>query len=278
MSASTSSSLSDTGSVTLTKLSGDSLTTATLNGTYGTVTFVFEKSYDGTNFFPTVAIRDSDGVLVSGTISPSDNTTYGWKIPSEGTVRVRARVTAIASGSVTFTIESSNYSNLPFVSVANTGQTLNGPISCTALTATSVAATGTVALTDHMTVTDGKNVVVDTTTGTKIGTAVGQKIGFWNATPIVQPVGASQGAISATLTDSTGLSGTHDDTLAATTVPSDLTGGEAPTEAEHNALLAVIRLMAQNASDSAQKIIELVTLVNALRTALVNAGVIKGAA
>lgn len=70
---------------------------------------------------------------------------------------------------------------------------------------------------------------------------------------------ASQAA-PITLTDSTGLSGTHDDTLAATTVPADLTGGESPTEAEHNAALAVMRVMAQNASDTAQKVIELVTL------------------
>ncbi len=61
-----------------------------------------------------------------------------------------------------------------------------------------------------------------------------------------------------TLTDSTGLSGTHDDTLAATTVPSDITGGESPTEAEHNAALAVMRVMAQNQSDVAQKMIEVV--------------------
>lgn len=31
------------------------------------------------------------------------------------------------------------------------------------------------------------NVVTDTTTGTKIGTGSTQKLGFWNATPIVQP-------------------------------------------------------------------------------------------
>lgn len=69
------------------------------------------------------------------------------------------------------------------------------------------------------------------------------------------------------LTDSTGLSGTHDDTLAATTVPADLTGGESPTEAEHNALLAVVRVMAQNDSDIAQKVLE-------LRAAMVAAGII----
>lgn len=34
---------------------------------------------------------------------------------------------------------------------------------------------------------DARNIEVDTTTGTKIGTATNQKIGFFNATPIVQP-------------------------------------------------------------------------------------------
>lgn len=61
-----------------------------------------------------------------------------------------------------------------------------------------------------------------------------------------------------TLTDNTSFSGTHDDTLAAVTVPADLTGGESPTEAEHNALLAVVRVIAQNQSDIGQKAIELV--------------------
>jgi hypothetical protein len=91
-----------------------------------------------------------------------------------------------------------------------------------------------------------------------------------------------------TLTDSTGLSGTHDDTLAATTVPADLTGGESPTEAEHNSLLAVTRVIAQNVSDVGQKVIELAadnavqqnnfadlqTKVNAILAALRTAGVI----
>lgn len=34
-----------------------------------------------------------------------------------------------------------------------------------------------------------KNIATDTTTGTKIGTATGQKLGFFNATPVVQPSG-----------------------------------------------------------------------------------------
>jgi hypothetical protein len=38
-----------------------------------------------------------------------------------------------------------------------------------------------------ITVSDGGNVVLGTTTGTKIGIATTQKIGFYNATPVVQP-------------------------------------------------------------------------------------------
>ena len=36
---------------------------------------------------------------------------------------------------------------------------------------------------------NGTNIVLNTTTGTKIGTATNQKLGFYNATPIVQPTG-----------------------------------------------------------------------------------------
>lgn len=39
-------------------------------------------------------------------------------------------------------------------------------------------------------ITDAKNIVLGSTTGTKIGTATTQKIGLWNATPIVQPTTA----------------------------------------------------------------------------------------
>jgi hypothetical protein len=41
---------------------------------------------------------------------------------------------------------------------------------------------------------DGRNVVLNTTVGTKIGTATSQKLGFWNAAPIVQPTTAVSAA------------------------------------------------------------------------------------
>lgn len=57
---------------------------------------------------------------------------------------------------------------------------------------------GTGALTSGTyTVSDGSNIVVGSTTGTKIGTATTQKIGFYNATPTVQ---LTQGAITNNVT------------------------------------------------------------------------------
>ena len=39
----------------------------------------------------------------------------------------------------------------------------------------------------HLTMSDAKDIVLNTTTGTKIGTATNQKLGFYNATPVVRP-------------------------------------------------------------------------------------------
>jgi len=55
------------------------------------------------------------------------------------------------------------------------------------LTVTKIAATQ---FTGNTTWADGINMVFNTTTGTKLGTATTQKIGLWNATPIVQPTTA----------------------------------------------------------------------------------------
>jgi hypothetical protein len=43
-------------------------------------------------------------------------------------------------------------------------------------------------------ITDAKNIALGTTTGTKIATATSQKLGLWNATPIVQPTTSVAGA------------------------------------------------------------------------------------
>ena len=57
---------------------------------------------------------------------------------------------------------------------------------------------------------DGLNIAFGTTTGTKIGTATSQKIGFWNATPIVQPTTA---VAASTLVSNLGTPLTDTDTF-----------------------------------------------------------------
>lgn len=48
--------------------------------------------------------------------------------------------------------------------------------------------TGITLMTTGITMADATNIVVNATTGSKIGTATTQKLGFFNATPVVQPV------------------------------------------------------------------------------------------
>jgi hypothetical protein len=57
---------------------------------------------------------------------------------------------------------------------------------------------------------EGIGIATGTATGTKIGTATTQKIGFWNATPIVQPTTA---VASATVVSGSGGNVKHDDTF-----------------------------------------------------------------
>lgn len=94
---------------------------------------------------------------------------------------------------------------------------------------------------------DAVDFILNATTGTKIGTATTEKIGFWNATPIIQPASANQ----AQLTNSTG--GTYNGTL--------VDVGVVFSQANIN----------DNFTD-------VFTLLDAMRTAMVNAGLMKGAA
>lgn len=64
---------------------------------------------------------------------------------------------------------------------------------------------GTVALTSDITggftLDDAADIALNTTTGTKIGTATSQKLGFYNATPVIQPTAMSANAGTITFVD-----------------------------------------------------------------------------
>ena len=133
-------------------------------------------------------------------------------------------------------------------------------------------------LSGNKTVFDGVNLVLGTTTGTKLGTGVTQKLGFWNATPVVQPAAAGQAAAAAQsqtdVTDSTG--GSVSTTLAAITAPA----ADATTSltddmtAVKNALASIAAQLALIKTD----VINVKALQDATRTALVDTGIMKGAA
>jgi|TARA_R100000049_G_C1953870_1_gene104615 hypothetical protein len=106
---------------------------------------------------------------------------------------------------------------------------------------------------------NGANIATGTSTGSKIGTAVTQKIGFWNVTPVVQPASgdqADQGAMT---------SGAVGDLVATSG------GWGASSEANFDIIHTTIdQLVADVAA--------LDTLLTAIRTALVDTGIMKGAA
>ena len=104
-----------------------------------------------------------------------------------------------------------------------------------------------------------KNISTDTSTGTKIGTAVGQKLGFWNVTPVIQPKAAGQvdqGAMTSSVIGDTGS-----------------TNGGWGASSEVNAD-KIFTAVDQLVSDVAA----LDVLLTEMRTALVNTGIMKGAA
>lgn len=113
------------------------------------------------------------------------------------------------------------------------------------------------------TLVDGTDFVLGGTTGTKIGTsATAQKLGFFNATPVVQPVSASQGAVGAvtTIGSNTGTPAAGLSLIGDTT--------------SVNQAAALMNDLAALREDIAAAI----TLVNQLRSELVTLGLIKGAA
>lgn len=106
---------------------------------------------------------------------------------------------------------------------------------------------GSVTFGGGITLADAGDITINATTGTKLATATSQKLGFWNVTPIIQPAGAGQAAY----TDSTG----------GTPAASLVDVGVVFSQANINNNFATVSV-----------------LLLAIRTALVNAGLMKGAA
>jgi len=112
------------------------------------------------------------------------------------------------------------------------------------------------ALPATVTLGEGADLVLGTATGTRLGTAVTQRLGLWGATPVVQPAEAAQGPVTL---------GNTDNAIGGLVISAP------PTQAEVVAL--------RNACETlADDVRAMSTLLHALRSAGLMAGVWKGAA
>lgn len=111
-----------------------------------------------------------------------------------------------------------------------------------------------------MTMDDGANIAFNTTTGTKLGTATGQKLGFWNATPVIQQASANQGIVNCTVGDAL-----------ATNASVQNTGFGYATNTIADGVITNLNALRVD-------VLAINTLVNRLRLDLVTTGIIKGGA
>ncbi len=212
------------------------------------------QTITGANIF-TGGLTSGDGttsysIAINGVGSPSSNRDLNFQ--SAGTTVWNFRVSGNQTGS-------DAGSSLSLTARTDAGATIDNPISIVraaggaitfarpttqatnwSQTGATTFSTGTGTFTHNgaITIADAKDITLNATTGTKIGTATSEKIGFWNATPVIQQASAAQAAVATT--GSTNSS------------PYGFT-----TAAQADAI---------------------VTLVNQLRADLVTLGLIKGAA
>lgn len=123
----------------------------------------------------------------------------GLKIKGAGT----------GAGVAVSVVESGGTNNNLTIDAMGTGTITIAGTSTGAVTITpATTVTGILTSNGGITMGDAKNIVLNTTTGTKIGTATTQKLGFYNVTPVVQPgvstdvTGFSAGAGTASKSDS----------------------------------------------------------------------------
>jgi hypothetical protein len=141
---------------------------------------------------------------------------------------------------------------VPLTIKAHASQTAN----LLAITDSAAADLITIGAGGTVTLAEGVDVVLGTTTGTQLGTAAAQKLGFFAATPIVQPAAAAQGLV--TVANTNGEIGA-------------LTISAVYDQAE----VIALRNACEALADDVRAVGEL-TL--AMRTALVNLGLMKGSA
>lgn len=174
-------SVANTGAIT--NSSGSSTSTIS-SSAGGTKTLSVTGSSTGSGSYTVADFRGNTGgghktvvaIVNTNTNNGNNGSTLSLQAQSSTTTRQAFDIASIFSVKT----DASRTSSVDF-SVADAGSFTP------ALNFTGIATT----LYGDLTLTGGKNVILDATTGSKIGTAATQKLGFWNATPVVQDTGWS---------------------------------------------------------------------------------------
>ena len=161
---------------------------SSLNGlTDATQTFAVGSS--GTDF-------NISSASATHTFNIPDASLTARGLVTTGTQSFNGNKTVRGSGatSATFALTVQNSSGTDLIQVRNDNVLLVlgelrsfGTLQTNSLT---TRTSGNVAFASDIQLNDTRNLIIGATTGSKIGTATSQKIGFWNATPIVQPTTA----------------------------------------------------------------------------------------
>ncbi len=200
-------------------------TNADLSGTGGTSNYLKQSSVGATITVGTIpasdigsgaALTKTDDTNVTLTLGGTPSTSLlaatslalGWTGVLSGarggtgvantgfTITIAGNLTTTGAFNTTFATGFTGTITLP-TATSTLYSTQSGSITSSQLATSLTDETGTGAnvfgtsptITTSLIMADAANVVINATTGTKIGTATTQKIGFYNATPIVQPTG-----------------------------------------------------------------------------------------
>lgn len=162
-------------------------------------------------------------------------------------------VNAFSADNYEIFIATATSGTLTFTPTDTTLRTVLDNISLKEVQSGDLAIAGTLYANGNVIIADAKNIVLDTTTGTKIGTGTTQKLGFWNTTPIVQPSAFTQTYSTATKTHA----------VLTSAVLTDSTGGTADTVVADVGLIFNQATLNNNFAD-------LIAQINALRIDLTN--------
>lgn len=188
----------NTGQTASTEIPGFYFLGASRQWSTGAITTQRETYFSTTTYTAVGAsvITNAYGMYVEApTASTNITITNNWALGLSGALYVNSANSSIfdnSAGSNTLRIQRSSGAVETIITSNSTGSFIGSStshptaIQSAGVTRFSFAGSGT----GDCTVTDTLNFVFSTGTGTKIGTATTQKIGFWNATPIVQPTTA----------------------------------------------------------------------------------------